>query len=529
MPKKQPTRAKRARAAARAGVKYTAALRRETDAHPLPPHLALFDANALDEGERMVVDCLRALAAEGQPLAVHMAEPDPKVMEARLRAEEDGVQPQWKRWASVEAAVDGYVLRETQHGPNRSGYTSTSRGPRVPVPVRVADGTLTVVAMPEWARLHEGQWIWEHTGWPVQAPGRIVDPPQEFSPAPGLRWQVAVWLDLAYEGKVLGEDYGGSTSDWSTVGWCTSREDAQLIARAYTAHRGNHARADVIEHGTDNGVVSVTRDTFLPAPDAPARPRPPALGEPRGTRAAGSRPASPDRSEIPEPAWYQGAKHPPNSSLIVWTGTGWRTLIHTYWQSANIAALLGIGAGGPYEWGESWGPRHPDRDMHDWTQEGRELTHRFPEPTYQERTKMIDAMRRAHEDALVDALADRGSLTREQADARLAEGGEKYRHVLAVGQAAISRALHTARRALPEGPERTTIRHALDDLMDRHLLPPDAERIAGEQLDSETESTRSPATTVWCRRAVAEYVSPAADPAAAAVEGFRPQDATVAS
>jgi hypothetical protein len=37
----------------------------------------------------------------------------------------------------VEAAVDGYVLRETPYGPNRSGYTN--RGPRVPVPVRAAD------------------------------------------------------------------------------------------------------------------------------------------------------------------------------------------------------------------------------------------------------------------------------------------------------------------------------------------------------------------------------------------------------
>ncbi|MEU0287458.1 hypothetical protein [Streptomyces sp. NPDC006147] len=529
MPKKQSTAAKKARAAARAGAKYTAALRQASGPH-LPPHLQLVDEESLPESERMVVDCLRALAAEGGPISVRVADPDPEVVEARMRAEEKGVTPQWKRWASVQAAVDGYLLRETQYGPNRSGYTTTNRGPRVPVPVRADDGTVTVVAMPEWAWLHEGRWIWEHTGWPVDSlSGQIVDPPQEFSPAPGLRWQVALWLDLAREGKVLGEDYIGGTSGWTTLGWCASRDDARQIARAFTAHRGPYARADVIEHGADNGVVSVTRETYLPAPDAPVRPRPPALGEPRGTLAAGPRPSSPGRTEIPEPAWYQGEKHPPNSSLIVWTGTRWRTLIHTYWQSANIAAVLGIGAGGPYEWAEAWGPRHPDRDMHDWTQEGRELTHRFPEPTYQERTKLIDSERRTQEDALVGALADRGHLTREQAAARLAQGGEKYRHVLAVGQAAISRALHTARRALPEGPERTAIRQALDDLMYRHVLPADAERIAGEQLDSEIESTRSPATTAWCRRAVAEYVSPAADPAAAGVEGFRPLDTTVAS
>lgn len=521
MPKKQPTAAKRARAAARAGAKYTAALRHETGTHPLPPHLELFDCDGLPEAERMVVDCLRALAAEGELLQVRMTEPDPEVVEARMRAEEKGIRPQWKRWASVEAAVDGYVLRETQYGPNRSGYTQANRGPRVPVPVRAADGTVTVVAMPEWAWLHEGRWIWAHTGWPVEAPGRIVDPPQVFAPGPGLRWQVAVWLDLGHEGKVLGEDYGGGTSDWQTVGWCASRDDARQIARAYTAHRDHYARADVIEHGTDNGIVSLTTDTYFPAPDAPERPRP--------TTASGPRPTSPDRSEIPEPAWHRGEKHPPNSSLIVWTGTGWRTLVWTDWQSANIAAVLGIGAGGPYEWAEDWGPRHPDRDMHDWTQEGRELHRRFPETTYPERTELIDSWRRAKEDALVDALTVRGGLTREQAVARLARGGEKYRQVLDVGQASISRALHTARRALPEGPERTAVRHALDDLMDRHLLPPDAERIAGEQLDSEVENTRSPATTAWCRRAVTEYVAPAADPAAVGVEGFRPQDATVAS
>ncbi|MER6947413.1 hypothetical protein ABT294_25605 [Nonomuraea sp. NPDC000554] len=221
----------RARMAA-TGEAYNAA-RRALDRDHLPPHLPLFDDTTLPEGERLVVDGLRALAAEGEPLAVRMAEPDPEVVEARVQAEEKGVRPQWQRRASVEAAVDGYVLRETPYGPNRSGYTATNRGPRVPVPVRAADGTVTVVAMPEWARLHDGRWIWAHTGWPVDAPGAIVDPPQEFAPAPGLRWQVAVWLDLGHnEGKVMGEDHGGSTSGWQTVGWCSTRDDARLIARA---------------------------------------------------------------------------------------------------------------------------------------------------------------------------------------------------------------------------------------------------------------------------------------------------------
>lgn len=514
MPKRQPTAAKRARAAARGGAKYTTALR-EAGGLQLPPHVELFDDQALPEGERMVVDCLRELAAAGGPLPVRVVDPDPEVVEARMRAEEKGVSPQWRRWASVEAAIDGYVLRETRYGPNRSGYTQANRGPRVPVPVRAADGTVTVVAMPEWAWLHEGRWIWAHTGWPVDAPGRIVDPPQEFAPAPGLRWQVAVWLTLG-DGKVLGEDYGGGTSNWETVGWCTSRDDARQIARAYTAHRGHYARADVVEHGTDNGIVSLTVDTFLPSPDAPERPEPATV--------PGPRPASPDRSEIPEPAWHQRQDSPPNSSLIVWTGTGWHTLVWTDWQTGIIAQHLGIGASGPYQWAEAWGPRHPDRDLHDWTQEGRELTARYPEPSFAERTQIIDAACRAREDALVAALADRAGLTPDQAAARLAQGGADYRQVLDVGQAVISRALHTARRTLPEGPERTAVRHALDDLTDRHLLPADAQRIAGAQLDSEIEADRAPAVTAWCRRAVAEYIAPAPDPAAADVEGFRPQD-----
>ncbi|MGN9788656.1 hypothetical protein ACTMTF_45155 [Nonomuraea sp. ZG12] len=41
--------------------------------------------------------------------------------------------------------------------------------------------------------------------------------------------------------------------------------------------------------------------------------------------------------QIPEPAWYQRQDNPPNSSLIVWTGTGWRTLVWTNWQTGIIA------------------------------------------------------------------------------------------------------------------------------------------------------------------------------------------------
>ncbi|MFD3538328.1 hypothetical protein ACFWUQ_02355 [Streptomyces sp. NPDC058662] len=56
----------------------------------------------------------------------------------------------------------------------------------------------------------------------------------------------------------------------------------------------------------------------------------------------------------------------------------------------------------------------------------------------------------------------------------------------------------------------------------RALLPADAERIAEAQLDTEVEATGS-LETAWCWRAVAEYVTPVADPVLAGVEGFPPR------
>lgn len=68
---------------------------------------------------------------------------------------------------------------------------------------------------------------------------------------------------------------------------------------------------------------------------------------------------------------------------------------------------------------------------------------------------MIGAARRAKQEALVAAPAERGGFARVEAAARSAQGGaqgrEKYRTLLDVGQATISRALSTAHRALPAG------------------------------------------------------------------------------
>lgn len=513
MPKKQPTSAKKARTAARAGAKYTSALRQMQDT--LPSHLELVDSHALSEGDQIVVECLRELAASGVPLPLRFAEPDPEVTAARSEAAASGRRMRWQRWASVEAAVDGYVLREVQYGPNRSGYTKTNRGPRVPVPVLAADGAVTMVAMPEWASLLEDRWVWAHTGWPIETPGRIVDPPQVFAPAPDLRWQVAAWLDMGMNGGgVFGEDYGGSLGGWDTVAWCTNREDACQIARAYTAHRSHYARADVLQHGADLGVVSLTTDTFVQAPDAPELAR--------ATAAPGPRPQSPPYSEIPEPAWHGATKHPPNVSLHVWTGDTWRLLAWTGWQAAMIAHKLGIGQNGPYLWAEDWGPHHPDKDMHDWTQEGRTLWGRFPEPTHEERTEMYAENRRARETALVEWLAARsnGTLTREQAAARLKAGGLRYRDFLRVGQVVILDPLHRRRRELPQGPERTAIR----DLIERVELHDVPEDLIQDTLDNLSENldhrNTSPEGRPWLLRALSEYLTPSAN--TAGVDGLDP-------
>ncbi|MER6200641.1 hypothetical protein ABT234_25160 [Streptomyces sp. NPDC001586] len=120
MPRKQNTAAKRARAAARSGAKYTTALR--TTVGSLPPDLPVVDEDALTDGERLVVENLRSLAASDRPLPVRVVMSEQDVVEAERRVRAEGRRPQWQRCAVVEAAVDGYVLREVLHGPNGSQY-----------------------------------------------------------------------------------------------------------------------------------------------------------------------------------------------------------------------------------------------------------------------------------------------------------------------------------------------------------------------------------------------------------------------
>ncbi|WP_346101432.1 hypothetical protein [Nonomuraea maheshkhaliensis] len=77
----------------------------------------------------------------------------------------------------------------------------------------------------------------------------------------------------------------------------------------------------------------------------------------------------------------------------------------------------------------------------------------------------------------------------------------------------------TAGRALPE---RTAIRHALDDLTARR--PPMPSASPTRSSTARSRQSGPPDVTAWCRRAAAEYLAPAPDPVAAAVDGCRPQD-----
>ncbi|MGW7312548.1 hypothetical protein [Streptomyces sp. NPDC054865] len=80
-----------------------------------------------------------------------------------------------------------------------------------------------------------------------------------------------------------------------------------------------------------------------------------------------------------------------------------------------------VPAGGSRARRTAW-PRHPGRDLHDWTQEGRELRGRFPEPSYAERDAQAEALLAAH--------ADRWGMNRQLAVARLEQGGKEYRQLL---------------------------------------------------------------------------------------------------
>lgn len=94
------------------------------------------------------------------------------------------------------------------------------------------------------------------------------------------------------------------------------------------------------------------------------------------------------------------------------------------------------------------------------------------------RTQTSSTPRTAPGRMLSPALSQSGVASLANRPPRTWLRGEEYRTFFEVGQAAVARALHTARRALPAGPKRTAIRHALDDLSGQ--LAPIGRRVSGD-------------------------------------------------
>ncbi|MEV6358340.1 hypothetical protein [Streptomyces hydrogenans] len=212
-----------------------------------------------------------------------------------------------------------------------------------------------------------------------------------------------------------------------------------------------------------------------------------------------------------------GEKHPPTYSLRVWSQSGgWETLAWvTSGRGAAVAAsLVRVGAGGPYPWAETWGPRHPDSWRHDWTQEGQELMDRHPRESYAETTARYAEERRREEAALAAALAARsgGTLTVEAAAARLKTGGQEYRDFLTAGQICITDALNEHRLAFPEGGhERVRARQALDDLERHHVEDWVVMLTYVHMATRRYDAHYSQGAKRWRDRALKEYLSPTED------------------
>lgn len=383
MPKNSSAaRREQARALAAAeNISYTAALRRLTQAR---------DVRA--GWDPIVVDGLTDLVRRGRPIPVRVDGQRP----AHAAPKDWGVAEPTQDWGVAEPAVDGYVIRPVSFpNPGNLDDSGVQPGARVPVPYPTSDGGVQVAAL--WPlvtrRRGDAGWWWVDNGWPVEAPGDLHQPASPAAPSPDLPFEVRVWHQMP---GILGEDYAGSASAWTTWGWCADQTAAVELADAAVAHRLNdyeqrrggrdsgYLRAEVYEHAPDGaeprGVHRADAD-----PDRPEVPRPP-----EGWWWPG-RPAV----EIgPEPTWHPDAHHPPKYELAVWTDAGWRSL---GWfearQFAGIAAdMMRIGVNGaPYPWGATIGPRYPRALARDWTQDGRAVSDYHPDMPYAERP----AIRRA--------------------------------------------------------------------------------------------------------------------------------------
>lgn len=497
-PKKQSTAAKRARAAAREGAKYTEALR---SASPDPASPAWDD---------LVVSALSDVVAEHGivPVTVIWNEDARHSMVQR----DNGV-----RWGVAEPAADGVVIREV-----RGDVGVVPKGTRVPVPHRRGDGRVEVAALwpVVWCSNDQPFWRYVHNGWSVEEPGTLPPALDPVCPSPDLPYEVRVY---SVPDGIVGEDHSGGAPSWWTRAWCDRLDKALLLADTAVAHRLSAPerpaggacgilRAEVWQHSTSDLATLPARVHRADAdPDRPVVPRLPFATWPEG------RPASTEPT--PEPTWFQGEKHPPTYDLRVWSAeSGWETLgwfVGGRNPASIAAALLRVGTGGPFPFAETWGPHHPDAWAHDWTQEGRALNDRHPDEPYAESTVRYDEKRRQEAVDLAAALAERsgGRLTTEQVTARLAAGGQEYRDFLRVGQICIMDALNEQRLAAEEGSEtRMRMREALDALENHHQV--DAwvnELTAAHMATNPRDAHYTAGAMLWRRRALQEYLSPSED------------------
>lgn len=497
-PKKQSTAARKARAAAREGAKYTEALR---SASPDP---------AAPDWDDLVVSALSAVVAEHGvvPVTVIWNEEARHSMVQR----DNGV-----RWGVAEPAVDGVVIREV-----RGDVGVVAKGTRVPVPHRLDDGRVAVASLwpVVWCSNGEPFWRYVHNGWSVEQPGTFPAALDPMCPSPDLPYEVRTyWVPDG----ITGETHTGTTPSWTTTAWCDHIDKAVLLADALVAHRlseptrptggdcGNVC-TEVWQHATsDLGTLPFRVHRADADPDRPVAPRLPFDTWPEG------RPASADPA--PEPTWFQGEKYPPTYNLRVWSQAGgWVTL---GWFDGGrtpvsiAAALLRVGTGGPFPFAETWGPHHPEAWAHDWTQEGQALTDYHPDEPYAERTVRYDEKRRQETADLAAALAGRsgGSLTVEQAAARIEAGGQEYRDFLRVGQICIMDALNEKRLPADEGSdERTRMRAALDALEDHHQVEVwVVDLTAAHMATNPGDEHFTAGARRWRRRALQEYLSPGED------------------
>ncbi|XXZ47478.1 hypothetical protein AAGT00_00575 (plasmid) [Streptomyces cavourensis] len=397
-----------------------------------------------------------------------------------------------------------------------------AKGTRVPVPHCLDDGQVDVAALwpVVWCSDAQPFWRYVHNGWAVEQPGDFPAALDPVCPCPDLPYEVRVY---SVPDGVLGEDHFGGSPSWWRQAWCDRPDKAVLLADTAVASRlstpdrpaGGDCgtlRAELWEHSVhDQGTLPSRRHRADAAPDRPEAPH-----LPFGTWPPG-RPASAEAPQ--EPTWFQGEKHPPTYNLRVWSETGWMTLgwFNGGRNAASVAAaLLRVGAGGPFPFAETWGPHHPDTWRHDWTQEGQALMDFHPDEPYAESSARYDEQRRQKEADMVAALTarSRGALTTEQVVARLKTGGQAYRDFLHIGMVCIMDALNEQRLAADEGSEqRMRARTALDALEDHHRVDDWVIELATAHMASRRRRDHdSPARSQdWRERALREYLSPAAE------------------